>query len=179
MRLPCIAAALVACLTVAVNGRIPANVVADWLVLPPGCPTNIKNLQELEEFKRHHHYFVSGWMVGGFGNELFQMAAALSLSQQRNIACIVGYWDHENYNPYGTRTPPAPGITIKHIFPNIIYLDYLPKYNLHGISTSEIGHHQFPDNEQLLKTPIITGAFMHPDCLCRNISQAGQMVIVN
>ena len=163
MRLqPCLAHHILMMLAVGCTlARVPDSALQEWLQFPPGCPTNINNATELEQFKAFEGVYVSVYLVGGFGNELSQMAMAITLARQRDIAHIIGHWRHEYYNPYGTRTPPAPGITMKHIFPNIVYLDYLPKYNLQNITCSANDKLEFPDNEQLKKTPVLMGHGMH------------------
>jgi hypothetical protein len=101
----------------------------EWQKLPPNVPANIKTEAELDAI----HRFVAPIMSYGFGNMLFQMATAYSLANKLRTTCLVAWWDQSNprlqrpkYLPFDGRPPPAPGITLKHIFPNIHYVDFYP-----------------------------------------------------
>ena len=100
----------------------------DWQVLPPDSPPNIKTEAEIEAIAR----FVSPVLQNGFGNILYQMAAAYSVSLDLGIPCVFGWWDQHKhgqvprFTPYGGRSPPAPNITLKHIFPNMNYIEFDP-----------------------------------------------------
>jgi hypothetical protein len=100
-----------------------------WLTLPPNVPANINNEDELGTINR----FLSAIHSGGIGNILFQMAAGYSIAKEINSTCIIGWWDQlspqlqRRNSPFDGRPPPAPGITLKHIFPNILYLDFFPE----------------------------------------------------
>ena len=102
----------------------------EWqVVLPPGCPPNIRTEAEIEAIQR----FVSPVLHSGFGNMLYEMAAAFVVSKELGIPCVFGWWDQLDpgldvmFRPYDGRSPPAPNITIKHIFPNMRYVDFYPK----------------------------------------------------
>jgi hypothetical protein len=99
-----------------------------WLTLPPNVPPNINTEDELNAVVR----FLAPVFSGGFGNVLYQMAAAYSITKEINSTCLIAWWDQldskleKRNSPFGGRPPPAPGITLKHILPNIRYVDFYP-----------------------------------------------------
>ena len=143
---------------------VPGHVYEAWLKTPAGVPSNISTQTELDEFLKSP--YVSAWLVGGFGNELFQIGAALAVAHVFHVNCPIAMWDQDNFNLYGTRTPPAPGITMKHIFPNIVYVSFLPHWNVNGKLMSS-----YPTSkEQFLTTPFVSNYPFDPTCLFRSDS---------
>ena len=61
MLVPCV---LVLSVATCAMARLPESVHQQWLVLPPGSPSNINTPAELELFRQHHVYYVSAWMLG-------------------------------------------------------------------------------------------------------------------
>ena len=171
--MPCCAAALItlSLLLYAVHTAVspPDHVVAQWRQLPPGTPPNIRTEAELNGIPR----FVSSIMRGGFGNILFELAASHSVALRLNVTCLVAWWDQEHvrdakYLPYHGRGDPVPGITLKHVFPNIVYVDFNPATrNVHKKAFAQStygGFDPFTRDLLLFRTPFMSGLYFHMRC---------------
>ena len=88
--------------------------------------------------------FISPVLSGGLGNILLQLATIHTLAKQHSVLCITAWWDQSDaglrqlYRPYQGRGDPAPGITLKHIFPGLHFVSYEPAYR--GVTSSERCH---------------------------------------
>ena len=139
--------------------------VLKWQQIPVGFPLNIVSEEEISSME-----FISPILMGGLGNILFQLAAAHTLALQRNVPCIVAWWDQYPYalasefRPFGGYPPPAPGITLKSIFPSIRYVDFFPKHRetWANLFHSPVAYEAFP---RPLATPFVHGLFYDPKCL--------------
>ena len=70
---------------------------------------------------------------------LFELSAVHAIAARLNVTCLVGWWEQMEAPalPYGDRPAPAPGITLKHIFPNIRFVSVYPSYqNGLGLATA-------------------------------------------
>jgi hypothetical protein len=110
---------------------------------------------------------------------LYQMAAAFVFAKTLNVTCIIAWWDQRDpnlrkplYLPYEGRSGPAPGITLKHIFPRIHYVDFQPSTR-HVTVGSHC--HYIPGQARAMYLPIpqslrdqralwIRGAFFRHEC---------------
>ena len=70
--------------------RVPEHIYLDWLEMPASCPQNISTAEELDKYITAP--FVAARLYGGFGNELFQMAACLATAHALNVNCPVALW---------------------------------------------------------------------------------------
>jgi hypothetical protein len=152
-------------LAIMVQSSPPEHTVRKWRQLPMGTPRNIMSEAELAQVKP---WFIAPVLSGGLGNHLFQMAAASTLARQRNATCVMGYWDPgrvgSHYTPFGGRSLGIDCITLKHIFPNIIYADFEPLYRhvyKHSVARG-MDYHKFPKS---MPFPFIRGMFFDPACL--------------
>ena len=157
----------------AVNGSIlplPHKVLKTWKELPPGVSTPIHTEDELKKYNK----FVSPVLTGGLGNMMYEMAFAHAIAKQIGVPCIIAWWEQSNPNlddkcrPYHGRGDPAPGISIKHIFPNILYVDFFPKIRHIAGQSFGVGFSEYiPPSKDLLelKTPYVRGGFFFPQCL--------------
>ena len=168
---PSAAAALLALAILATAAVSPPDhVVAQWRQLPPGVPPNIHTEEQLDSVGR----FVSSIMRGGFGNILFELAASHSVAVRLNVTCLVAWWDQSHvkddlYKPYHGRGDPVPGISLKHVFPNIVYVDFFPKYRNVGrraFRQAPMAAYVKPNDALLtLQTPWMSGLYFHLKCL--------------
>jgi hypothetical protein len=147
-----------------------------WLTLPPNVPPNINTEDDLNAVVR----FVAPVFTYGFGNILCQMAAAYSIAKEINSTCLIAWWDQldpklkTRYLPFNGRAPPAPGVTLKHIFPNIHFVDFYPTTR-HVLNNSNCLY-CFPKNQRKIFVPFppslserdtlyISGLFANYQCL--------------
>ena len=170
---PSAAAALLALAILATAAVSPPDhVVAQWRQLPPGVPPNIHTEEQLDSVGR----FVSSIMRGGFGNILFELAASHSVAVRLNVTCLVAWWDQANitnsrYRPFHGRGDPVPGISLKHVFPNIVYVDFFPKYrNVNRYALSQVRRTEYIEptraQQQRLKHLFLNGMYFNTRCLC-------------
>ena len=109
------------------KAAVPDDVLQQWLKIPEGVPDNINDETELSQYIKAP--YVSAILKGGLGNVMFQMASALALAHSRHVNCVIAQWNQAHDDAFGSRTPPAPGITLKHLFPRIVYVDFLPHFS--------------------------------------------------
>ena len=112
----------------------PPDVIAQWMTLPTGTHPTIMREEDLPKS------FISPIMAGGFGNMLFGIATACAAAYDVGVDCVISWWPHDHpdkkyYHPYGEHGPPAANITLKEIFPNIIFYG-----NSSSISTDKRPH---------------------------------------
>jgi hypothetical protein len=125
-----------------------------WQVLPPHVPANIESDAELDALDR----FVTPAMRRGFGNMLYEMATAFVFASQLNATCLIAWWEQFDPQldviisaPFDGRPGPAPGITLKHIFPNIHYVSFVPSA-LHRANASNT--YGLPKSKKAQYTPL-------------------------
>lgn len=159
--LPVLASMLIHCLAV------PEDVLAEWQYLPSEAVPNIQTERELRSLQ-----YISPILKGGFGNILYELAAAHSFAKLANVSCIVAWWDQSEaddiYKPYHGRGDPAPGISLKHIFPNLHFVGFFPRFrDVKSKSFDWVFKRYVRPSESLLtlKTPYTNGYFFHPRCL--------------
>ena len=148
---------------------IPQSLLEKWRILPDGSPTPIKTEQELSQITN----FISPICIGGLGTILFQIAACHVAAKAYGIQCIFAWWDQPTsrvYQPYHSRSDPAPGITIQHIFPNLKYVDVFPSNRKVYENSMKFEHEdQYqavnPSKKQHIPHPYMFGKFHHPQCL--------------
>jgi hypothetical protein len=81
-------------------------------------------------------------LSGGLGNIMLQLAAVHCYAKKYNVPFVVAWWDQSNaslpisYRPFEGRGDPAPGITLKHIFPSLNYASFEPAYR--GVRSKEL-----------------------------------------
>jgi hypothetical protein len=86
--------------------------------------------------------FISPVLSGGLGHIMLQIAAVYGFSKKYNVPLVVAWWDQSNtslprtYRPYGGRGDPAPGITLKHIFPSLRFAKFEPAYR--GVTSPDL-----------------------------------------
>jgi hypothetical protein len=123
------------------HGADFATFLADWQKLPPENPSAI----QAKDFDLITSY-VTPILSGGLGNIMYEIAAACTLAHSLSRPCLVGWWDQlrpgleVEFRPYEGRPDPAPGISLKHIFPNLEFFDFSPD------SYKEAGKEGGPDN---------------------------------
>jgi hypothetical protein len=172
------------------------SLIAVWANARLPGPPLIETEKQLDGVGR----FVSPVLSGDLGSMMFQLAAVHCLAQKHDITCVVAWWDQsdtslpEQYRPFGGQGEPAPGITLKHIFPALVYASFEPPYRgvlseqlchserqLHGEDRSVsqsfdcafISHHhidrQMPlsimSKDELLVKPFFDGDFYDPQCV--------------
>lgn len=109
------------------HGADFAMFLADWQQLPPESPPVI----QAKDFELITSY-VTPILSGGLGNIMYEIAAACTLAHSLSRPCLVGWWDQlrpgleVEFRPYEARPDPAPGISLKHIFPNLEFFDFSP-----------------------------------------------------
>jgi hypothetical protein len=151
------------------GGVVPDPVLEQWRILPQGVSAPLRSDEEIDALKGR---FISPILKGGFGNILFELAAAHAVAKQVGVPCLVAWWDQSKakhfYRPYHGRGDPAPGITLKHIFPNLLYADFMPTFR----NTTAHAHIWIPKkNEPLsedlfsLKKNFMLGFYFHPMCM--------------
>jgi hypothetical protein len=99
-----------------------------WRTLPDDVPLNIVSETDLLSLTP----YVAPVLSGGFGNILYEIAAGCVLAKRLGVPCVIAWWDQDKpgldreFMPYDGRGDPAPGISIKHIFPMLLYADFQP-----------------------------------------------------
>ena len=161
------------CALVVHTHRMPANIIAQWRKqAPEHVPPNIRTEAELSSITR----YISPVLAGGFGNILFELAASHSVALRLNVTCLVAWWDQEHvqsplHRPYHGRGDPVPGITLKHVFPNIVYVDFNPAYrNVQEHAFVQTGQShgtvvEYSESLLSLTTPYLAGYFQHKHCM--------------
>ncbi len=156
----------------AVTGKAPRN----WLKLPKNVPKSIRSQASLDAFMDERD-FIAPILGGDMGDVMFQLAATHTLARQLSRPCLVGWWDQLDTeylaaHPYYTQLPaPSPNITLKHIFPNIRFVAFLPAtLHVHDqelcycLDPSDLAFKPFPDSVIQGDLEFIGGRFLHPDC---------------
>jgi hypothetical protein len=135
-------------------------------------PLDVKESLKTEEDINAVGPYISPVLQGGLGNMMFELASAHSIAKQAGVPCVVAWWDQsvafDELLPYHGRKDPGPGITLKHIFPNLLYVDFKPAYRNVKSRSYEYYRWKFvpPPNEVLsLQKPYLDGYFFHPQCL--------------
>ena len=148
----------------------PEAMISQWKDIPPDAPQSITTELQLTDFMASSR-FVSSIMRGGFGNILFQLAASHSVALKLNATCLVCWWDQRTadalHRPFHGRGPPVPGISLKHIFPNIIYVDFYPssrKVAKRAFSQFRGVYKKLSKRLLDLKTPFMAGLYFHTRC---------------
>lgn len=131
---------------------IDAAYHAAWQIIPIQYPASIHTEAELDAVPN----LVSPVLGGGLGSIMFKIAGAASLAKERGLDCIIAWWDQDpapaiHYQPFAGRGEPAPGITLKHIFPNIRYADFNPANRNMRVKSLKEG---FPGTHQALPDPL-------------------------
>ena len=162
--------------------------IATWRSTQHGGPAVISSEEQLTAAQP----FVTPVLHGGLGHVLFQIAGAHVLAKRHNVTCVIA-WCHQQqatneYKPFGGRGEPLPGITLKHMFPAISYVDIEPQTrpeSLRGGSTEDRRYGDITDlcilpfvcahagcsqwrpantTAELLERPYIDHDFFHTDC---------------
>jgi hypothetical protein len=147
-----------------------------WLKLPKNVPKSMRSQIQLDDFTSKHE-FISPLLGGEFGDVMYQLVAAHTLARQHARTCLVAWWEQLDdafldAHPFFKQFPdPAPNITLKNIFPNIRFVNFLPatKHILGSdqcfcmdLSSSEFT--PFPDEVATGHIKFISGRFHHPKC---------------
>ena len=138
-----------------------------WRALPSRSPPNIMTEQELSDMKA----FYSPVLFGSFAMNLFQISATCAIALEAGVECVIAHWDQQAprgamYLPYGGGPPPAPGITLKHIFPNLRFVGFNPSFR-DVIKSAYRQSKPFAYREVKLpkKTTYVHGWFFYYGCL--------------
>jgi hypothetical protein len=148
-----------------------------WRTIPANVSPNINTEQELDAVKR----FISPVLFSGFDNSLFLIATAYAIAKEIKSTVMIAWWDQAMSNLPVKYLPFAglpPGITLKHIFPNIHYVDFYPAtrnvlnstncaFHLNGAQAREF--HPFPKSLRKRNQSWIKGVFINHQCLCNDI----------
>ena len=170
-----------------VSQRVAARLIATWRSTQHGGPAVISSEKQLTAAQP----FVTPVLHGGLGHVLFQMAGAHVLAKRHNVTCVIAWWNQQHatneYMPFGGRGEPLPGITLKHMFPAITYVDFEPQTRPESMRAGSMlvnaesggyapdcsfvcahaGCRQWrPANTtaELLERPYIDHDFFHTDC---------------
>jgi hypothetical protein len=108
---------------------------------------------------------------------MFQLAAAHVLAKELNVPCLVAWWDQKekhlprHFRKFDGFGDPAPGISLKHIFPSFHFVDFNPKTRQIRNSTQCFrlgmpgGYVKFSDEVKHLQKPFIQGLFFQNECM--------------
>ena len=109
---------------------------------------------------------------------MFQLAATHVLAAKLGLECIVGFWHHWNQVPgfdeWGGHTPPAPRLTLKDMFPNLVYMSFKPARNIrpgqvHNAYAFDLSapdtYIAMPLRAEIERTPFIHGYFFNHRCM--------------
>ena len=106
---------------------MPSSVIDLWKAHVPGTPSNIHTEDELKTYDQ----FIGPLMYGGMGNTLSVLAVGHIVAKDAGVPCLVGWWDQKDiggpYKYFHGRGYDIPGITLKEIFPNFLYIDFEPE----------------------------------------------------
>jgi hypothetical protein len=117
-------------LALEVSDAAEQSFIATWVSSKLPGPPPISNEEQLSDIGP----FISPVLSGDLGSMMFQLAAVHVLAQNYSTPCVVAWWDQsdtslpEQYRPFGGRGEPAPGITLKHTFPALVYVFFEPSY---------------------------------------------------
>jgi hypothetical protein len=74
--------------------------------------------------------FITPVLFGDLGSMLFQIAGTCVIAKPHGLRCVIAWWNQEvcdqDHLPFGGRGGPAPGITLKHVFPHLDYVGFNP-----------------------------------------------------
>lgn len=170
-----------------VSQHVAARLIATWRSTQHGGPAVISSEEQLTAAQP----FVTPVLHGGLGHVLFQIAGAHVLAKRHNVTCVIAWWHQQHatneYKPFGGRGEPLPGITLKHMFPAITYVDFEPQTrpeSMRGgsmlVNAESKGYAPYsalvcahagcrqwrPANTtaELLERPYIDHDFFHTDC---------------
>ena len=156
-----------------------------WRVLPSHVDPPLYTEDQLVALEPA---MVSPVLRGGLGNMMFEMAAACSLAHKIKRDCVIAWWNQVElraqisnektppanrtsltyYLPFGGRDGPAAGITLKHIFPNIVYADFEPRYRKVrncGVRCFEQGWADLTPFPKHVPSPyFVNGYFFYQEC---------------
>jgi hypothetical protein len=132
-----------------ISNHASTQFIATWRSTQHGGPTVIASEEQLTAAQP----FVTPILHGGLGRVLFQIAGAHVLAKRHNVTCVIAWWNQQHatdeYKPFGGRGEPAPGITLKHMFPAIFYVDFEPQArpeSMRGgsmLATADTGDHGY------------------------------------
>jgi hypothetical protein len=114
------------------------HLLSTWLSAHLPGPPLIENEKQLKAFGP----FISPVLSGGLGNIMLQLAAVYGFAKKYKVPFVVAWWDQSDkslplsYRPFEGRGDPAPGITLKHIFPSLNYASFEPTYR--GVKSKEL-----------------------------------------
>lgn len=108
--------------------RRPAFIVPGGVVLPTSVSVDALGRDEYDSLGP----VVCPILYGGLGNVLFQLAAIQVYCKETGAICVSGGWggvQHWNrgvpgFEEWGGHLAPGPGITLRHVFPNLRWLGF-------------------------------------------------------
>eukprot|EP00042_Codosiga_hollandica_P036863 m.285927 g.285927 ORF g.285927 m.285927 type:complete len:289 (+) comp54978_c0_seq15:1501-2367(+) len=106
-------------------------VPVDWYMIPPSASPVLQTQAELDALGT----YVAPIVYGGLGNNMYQIAALSVHARKLGIPCVIGFFKHWNrefhsFDMFGGHPAPAPFITLKNVFPNILFANFEPAVEL-------------------------------------------------
>ncbi|EDQ86521.1 uncharacterized protein MONBRDRAFT_28212 [Monosiga brevicollis MX1] len=110
--------------------------------------------------------YVAPILYGGMGNVLFQLAALLALAKTEQAPCVVGFYKHWNrayhtFAPWGGHTPPAPGATLKDVFPQLLWVTFEPVVPNRRVFNRNAFRTELPDEFHPLPGKALYPSYIH------------------